>query len=497
MKTSDEKAVRVRIAPSPTGSFHVGTARTALFNWLFAKQHNGVFIVRIEDTDIERSQKKFELEILESLAWLGLNWDEGPVFHEPGKNVGLWNGENKGNYGPYRQSERKDIYKKYIEKLIAGGHAYYCYCTKEELDAERQAMLAQGLPPKYGGHCRNLKTPPAGKKPEVIRFKTPEATVEFKDIIRGKVTFNVALMGDIVIAKDASSPLFSLAGVIDDELMEVSHVIRGEDHLPNTPKQILLQHALGFREVLYAHLPLILAPDRSKLSKRFSETSLLEYRTKGFLPEAIINFLALLGWHPKDDREVLFEKDLIEEFDLGRVQKGGAIFNREKLDWLQGEHLKKLDTAEIAKKLKLLLDGKKALVSGELLKRVIETQRMRIKNLGEFAEEIGFFFSLPEYEPQLLVWQKQPSPPQKIKEILTRIIDVIGGFKNEHIGRDELGESIREFVATEGRGAVLWPMRVALSGKAVSPDPIEIIEILGITESKRRIEIAVKKIEGL
>jgi len=454
--------------------------------------------VRIEDTDTERSEKKFELEILESLSWLGLMWDEGPAAVSD-KRQGTGDKNYVGNYGPYRQSERKDIYKKYIERLLADGHAYYCYCTKEELDAERQAMLAQGLPPKYGGHCRNLKTPPAGKKPEVIRFKTPEAAVEFKDIIRGKVTFNAALMGDIVIAKDISTPLFNLANVIDDGLMGISHVIRGEDHLSNTPKQILFQKALGFNEVEYAHLPLILAPDRSKLSKRFAETSLLEYRAKGFLPEAIINFLALLGWHPKDDREVMLPENLIAEFNLARVQKGGAIFNQEKLDWLQGEHLKKLDDKGIMKKLKPILVEKNIQSSDELLERVIEVERARIRNLSEFAEEIRFFFALPEYEPKLLAWKKQPTNPTDIRRILTLVIEALAPLKlkGNHVGKDEISGALAELVETEGRGAVLWPLRVALSGREVSPDPTEITELLGMHETERRIEIAIKKTEIL
>ncbi|MEK7507481.1 MAG: glutamate--tRNA ligase [Patescibacteria group bacterium] len=491
MITPPKKAVRVRLAPSPTGSFHVGTARTALFNWLFARQHDGVFVLRIEDTDIERSEKKFELEILESLHWLGFDWDEGPILAENQKSI--------GDYGPYRQSERKDIYIKYIEQLLVDGHAYYCYCTKEELDAERQAMLSQGLPPKYGGHCRNLKTPPVGKKPEVIRFRTPEATVEFKDIIRGKVAFNAALIGDIVIAKDISAPLFNLANVIDDELMKISHVIRGEDHLSNTPKQILFQKALGFNGIEYAHLPLILAPDRSKLSKRFSETSLLEYRAKGFLPEAIINFLALLGWHPKDDREVLSLKDLIGEFDLGRAQKGGAIFNREKLDWLQGEHLKRLSVEELTEKFERILKEKNMRVPLELIKKIVDIERARIKNLEEFAKEAEIFFALPEYDPALLMWKKQSSSPADIRRILALVIEALGPLKliGNHIGRDEISGALSELIGVEGRGVVLWPLRVGLSGREVSPDPIEIIEILGIQEAERRIEIAIKKTEML
>ncbi len=494
MTPTSKKAVRVRFSPSPTGPFHIGSARTALFNWLFAKQNKGVFILRIEDTDVERSEKKYETDILESMHWLGLDWDEGPAFHESGENVGLWNGAYKGKYGPYRQSERKDIYKKYLEQLLADGHAYYCYCSKDELEAERQAMLSQGQPPKYGGHCRNLKIPPAGKKPEVIRFKTPEAVVEFKDIIRGKVAVNAALMGDIVIARDLNSALYNFTAVVDDELMEISHVIRGEDHLSNTPKQILLERALGFKDVIYAHLPLMLNPDRSKMSKRFGDTALSEYRKKGYLPETLINFLALLGWHPKDDREIVSVHKLIEEFDLTRVQKGGAIFNEEKLEWLQGEHLKNLSAEEISKKFLPLFREKNINASDELLKRIIKAERVRIRNFSVFVEEARFFFAVPDYDPKLLTWQKQPSSPEKITEILTEIIESLDGLAKEYASRDELAGSINEIIIAEGRGVVLWPLRVALSGQAASPDPIEIMEILGIVESKRRINEAIKKL---
>ena len=313
------------MAPSPTGPLHIGTARTTLFNWLFARGRDGTFILRIEDTDKERSKKEYEEELVEGLKWLGIEWDEFA-----------------------RQSERTDLYRKYLEKLLTSGDAYYCYCTKEELEGQRQAMLASGVPPKYSGHCRNLAKPPTGRKPEVIRFKVPEIKVEFKDMIRGKVAFDAALLGDQVIAKDLDTPLYNFAVVIDDNEMRITHVIRGEDHLSNTPKQILIFRALGFDEPIFAHIPLILNPDRSKMSKRFADTALTQYREAGYLPEAIVNFLALLGWHPKDDKEILSAEDLIAEFDLARVQKAGAIFNQEKLDWLNREHMKKMSDKELA-----------------------------------------------------------------------------------------------------------------------------------------------------
>ncbi|HUC31179.1 MAG TPA: glutamate--tRNA ligase, partial [Candidatus Paceibacterota bacterium] len=338
MEASVPKSIRVRFAPSPTGPIHIGSVRTALFNWLFARKYGGTFILRIEDTDKERSEKKYDDELLQGLSWVGLDWDEGPQPIGTGDQLKL--GGEKGEYGPYRQSERTEIYKKYLNQLITSGDAYYCYCSKEDIEAQRQAMLAQGRPPKYSGHCRNIAAPPEGKSPEVIRFKVPEIKVEFKDLVRGKVVFDAALFGDMIIAKDLDTPLYNFAVVVDDELMKISHVIRAEDHLSNTPKQILMQRALGFAEPIYAHIPLILNADRSKMSKRFTDVALMNYRDRGYVPEAMINFLAFLGWHPKGDKEVLSRKELIAEFDIDRVQQSGAIFNEEKLDWLNREHIK-------------------------------------------------------------------------------------------------------------------------------------------------------------
>ena len=337
-KEPGNKEIRVRFAPSPTGLFHLGSGRTALFNWVYARKLGGKFILRIEDTDRERSKPEFEKGIYESLRWMGLDWDEGP-------DVG-------GEFGPYRQTERLHIYREYLEKLIKENWAYYCYCTKEELEEEREAMISQGLPAKYSGHCRNLTEAPAGKTPQLIRFKTPEMRVEFKDIIRGNVSFDSSLFGDIPLAKDLDTPLYNFAVVVDDELMHITHVIRGEDHVSNTPKQVLFQKALGFKELTYAHLPLILAADRSKLSKRYAETSLFEYEKQGYLSEAMVNFLILLGWHPKNDKEIFTIPELVEAFELERVQKAGAIFNEDKLLWINGEHIKIANPQKISEFIK-------------------------------------------------------------------------------------------------------------------------------------------------
>jgi glutamyl-tRNA synthetase len=477
-KGPENKEIRVRFAPSPTGLFHLGSGRTALFNWIYARKLGGKFILRIEDTDKERSKPEFEKGIYDSLRWLGLDWDEGP-------DVG-------GEFGPYRQSERLHIYREYLEKLIKENWAYYCYCTKEELEAEREAMAAQGLPPKYSGHCRHLTEVPAGKTPQLIRFKTPDMKVEFKDIIRGTVVFDSSLFGDLALAKDLDTPLYNFAVVIDDELMKVTHVIRGEDHISNTPKQILFQKALGFKELTYAHLPLILAADRSKLSKRYAETSLFEYEKQGYLPEAMVNFLILLGWHPKDDKEIFTIPELIESFELERVQKAGAVFNEDKLLWINGEHIKIADAQKVAaflEKRSEELYGKK--FSFDFVK-IFELGKGRAKTLNELVDVSDFFFSLPEYVWGLLSWKEESPEATKEKLLLgkTALVNILDDAWNYA----EIYKVINELAERHGKGQVFWPLRVALTGLKASPEPIAVLEILKKEESIKRIDHAINKI---
>jgi nondiscriminating glutamyl-tRNA synthetase len=466
------------MAPSPTGHLHMGTARTALFNWLFARQNGGTFVLRIEDTDKERSKKEYEKELLEGLAWLGIDWDEGP--------------DKGGPFGPYRQSERTDIYKKYLKELLEKGDAYYCYCTKEEIEAEKQALAAQGLPPKYNGHCRNLKEPPAGKKPEVIRFKVPEVKVEFDDMIRGKVVFDAALFGDMVIAKDLDNPLYNFAVVVDDALMEITHVIRGEDHFSNTPKQILMQRALGFKEPIYAHMPLILNPDRSKMSKRFADTAVMDYRKNGYLPAALMNFLAFLGWHPKGDSDVLSQDELIAQFDLARVQKAGAVFNQEKLDWLNREYLKKMSDAEIAEAARPFFMEEKIAADNEKIAQVVSVIRGRANTLKDFILTGKIFFELPKYDASLLVWKN--TTLATVAPMLQKTRGALGKLADGDFDKVALTDAVAAVIGSGNRGEVLWPLRVALSGQASSPDPIDIMTVLGKKESLRRIEAALQKV---
>jgi len=475
--------VRVRIAPSPTGYLHLGTIRTALFNYLFAKKEEGAFIVRIEDTDKERSLPIFEQDILDGLKNLGLMWDEGP-------DVG-------GTYGPYRQSERKDVYKIHLQKLLDEKRAYWCYCTKEELEEQKQAMLSSGVFPKYGGVCRHLSLEEQKQKQEegrsrVIRLAVPtNAEIEFADIIRGKISINSDTIGDFVIARDVDDPLYNFAVVVDDAQMKITHVIRGEDHISNTPRQILISRALGVPEPKYAHLPLILAPDRTKMSKRKMETSFNEYLKEGYLPEAIINFLALLGWHPEDEKEVFSLEEIIEKFSLKRVQKAGAIFNTEKLDWFNAEYIKELPLEILVQRMDRYVPEhwKENKV---LFEKALEVERPRLKKLSDFEANARFFFEPESYESELLIWGKMDK--KEVVENLKSARSVIEDINEKSFEIRALESALMALTQEKGRGEVLWPLRVALSGKKNSPGPFEILGVLGKEESIRRVDYALQKL---
>ncbi len=486
MIAAKTEKVRVRFAPSPTGFLHIGSVRTALFNWLFARQHGGVFVLRIEDTDTERSKPEYEKDILENFKWLGLDWDEGP--------------DKGGPFAPYRQSERKENYKKYLGELIEKGMAYYCFCSKDQLEIDRQTMLTQGLPAKYTGRCRNLsKEELESKRKEegtsVIRFLVPDSEVDFNDMVRGKIKFDASLMGDIVIAKSVSEPLYNFGAIVDDELMQITHIIRAEEHLSNTPKQILLQRALGFRELKYAHVPLILNPDRSKMSKRYLESSVSDYRAQGYLPEAIINFLALLGWHPKGDKEILDIEEIVKEFDIKRVQKAGAVFNVEKLDWLNAQKIKGMSGYEIVALLGPFLKEKNISASPEFVEKVVEAERERVKTLKDFLELADFFFELPDYDPKLLVWKEEL--PQNIKDSLLESEKILNLISEDDFKKETIAGALSEHAEKYGRGGVFWPLRVAVSGKQASPDPMVIMEILGKKETEKRVKTGLSKISSL
>lgn len=476
--------IRTRLAPSPTGSLHLGTARTAIFNWLFTRKVNGSFVLRIEDTDRERSDAQYEHDILEQLQWLGIDWDESV-------DVG-------GSHGPYRQSERTNRYEYYIRLLLEKNIAYHCFCSKEELEADRKAALEKGEAPRYSGKCALFLHDEARlrvirKDASIIRFRVPSKTITFCDMIRGEISFDAGLIGDIAIAKDEKTPLYNFAVVVDDLDMNISHVIRGEDHISNTPKQILIQEAVGAPMPIYAHIPLILAPDKSKMSKRKGGFTVADFREQGYLPEALFNFLALLGWHPEDDQEIFTKEELTEKFSLERVQKSGATFNQEKLDWINGQYIRMLDAKTLYSHLKQGLKSKGWDAAEEhFVKKVITIEQKRMKTLNDFFELADFFFVLPEYPANMLNWKQNAN--EKTAKSLNLAMNALSGFTNNQFAAAELEKTLAPITEKEGSGDVLWPLRVALSGKKTSPGPYEIMEVLEKEESLKRIRAALKKL---
>lgn len=497
-KEKTEKQIRVRFAPSPTGPLHVGGARTALFNYLFTKNPPGAgkgkFILRIEDTDKERSELKWVQEIIDELKWLQIEWDEGPDID--------------GGMGPYKQSQRLEIYEKYLKQLLDEDKAYYCFCTEEELEDKRQEQMTRGVAPKYDGKCSRLSKEIINKslvegKPSVIRFRIQNKKVKFKDLIRGEIEFDAGLLGDVVIAKDLSTPLYHFAVVIDDYLMQISHVIRGEEHLSNTPRQILIHQALGFEPPIYAHLPLLLNADRSKLSKRHGDVALADYHKQGYLPEAIVNFMALLGWNPGTEREIFTLSQLVKEFSIEKVQKGGAVFNIKKLDSLNSLYIREKSIEKLTELCEPYLKGAGLLVAGQVspekLQKIIEVSRPRMKKLSEIVELADFFFQDKlNYEKDLLRWSEMKD--KDVKESLLLCDKILSDIKIWDVKKIEEILMVRagEFNKEKGfpeknRGFLLWPLRVALSGKEFSPSPFEILDILGKEKTLARIAGAVKK----
>ncbi len=507
--------VRSRFAPSPTGWLQLGNIRAALFAYLFAKSNNGVFILRIEDTDQERSKKEYEAAIFEALKWTGLEWDEGP-------DIG-------GPFGPYRQSEKLDVYEKYLKQLLEEGKAFYCFCPEEELETQRQYQLSQGQPAVYSGKCRDIPLAEAEKKLKqgeraIIRFKnTRGELVVFDDMIRGKTEFDPHLIGDFSIARGLQSPLFVFSNAVDDFDMKITHVVRGEDHVSNTPKQILIQEALGFETPRYAHLPMILAPDRSKLSKRHGAVPALEYKKDGYLPEALINFLALLGWHPEDEREVFSLKNLIKEFSVERVQKSGAIFNQQKLDWLNGFYLRNLSLESLTEKcLPYLIEAglikpvaesgpaqlievptekqwqekkyeileTKEIIEFDQLTKIIALYQQRLKRLGEIVELIDCFFKEKiDYPENILKWKEMTN--KEIKKSLDLSEKLLKKVKPEDWQKEKIEMVLMPAAEKAGdRGYLLWPLRAALTGKMFSAGPFEITAVLGKEKTIKRIKNA-------
>ncbi|OUN01470.1 MAG: glutamate--tRNA ligase [Firmicutes bacterium ZCTH02-B6] len=476
------KEVRTRYAPSPTGYLHVGGARTALFNWLFARHHGGKFILRIEDTDVVRSTEESTRAIIEALKWLEIDWDEGP-------GVG-------GPYGPYVQSERLEIYRRYVEQLLAEGKAYRCYCTPEELKERRERLLAEGKAPMYDRHCLHLSEAErerlSKERPSVVRFLSPdEGEVRFVDHIRGEVVFENKVLDDLVILKSDGWPTYNFAVVVDDHLMRISHVIRGEDHLTNTARQIQLYQALGWEVPEFAHVPLILGTDRTRLSKRHGAVSVGYYREEGFLPEAMVNYLALLGWSYDDKTEIFSRQQLIEFFSLERVSKHGAIFDVKKLEWMNGVYIRETSLERLAELAHERLSAA-GLVPKELdeglrrkLVQIMEPLQTRIKTLGEIVPSTRFFFSddLEFDEKAVQKFLHRDYVPGLFARLIARLLELDPW---DGAGIEQLFKGLAEEYNAK-LGDVIQPARVALTGTSVSPPIHDVIFILGRERTVERL----------
>ena len=476
-------AMRVRFAPSPTGPFHIGGARSALFNWLLARKTGGKLILRIEDPDLERSSRESEENIKNALKWLGIDWDEGV-------DVG-------GEYGPYRQTERLPIYAEYTERLLASGKAYRCYCTDQELDAERQKLMAEGQTPRYLGKCRQLTAADEaallaeGRKP-TVRFRVPEnQDITFQDAVRGTVSFDSNGIGDYVIVKSDGIPVYNYAVVLDDALMKITHVVRAEEHLSNTPRQILLYQALGLPLPIFGHVSLILGKDRSKMSKRHGATSVEQYKALGYLPEALVNFLALLGWSPVGEQEIFSSAELIELFSLDHVAKNPAVFDIDKLNWINSQYLKRLDLGTLTD-MALPHLREAGLIEAEL---TAERKAWVTQVVGAVREYISFAAQIPEHAA--VFFQDEITMENDETADVLRDPDVpqvMEAFLNKLAAMDPVdGEQVQAALKAVGKELklggkkVFMPVRVALTGKMHGPELIALIPLLGVARTTARI----------
>ncbi|MEX2547196.1 MAG: glutamate--tRNA ligase [Chloroflexota bacterium] len=497
--------VRVRIAPSPTGPLHIGTARTALFNYLFARREGGTFILRMEDTDVARSTIEYEKDILDSLHWLGIDWDEGlEVAGMPAK----------GPYGPYRQMQRLDRYAAVAQTLLAEDKAYYCYCTQEELAADRMAQQAAHQPPHYVGRCAHL-TPEEqrakkaqGRKP-VIRFRVGEGVVAFDDIVRGRVEIDTtALGGDLIIVRSDGTPLYHFSVCVDDVDMAITHVIRGEDHLSNTPKHILLFRALGAEVPQFAHLPLILNPDRTKMSKRKSQTAVADYRAQGFIPEAFVNFLALLGWSSGTEEEIFTLDELAQRFELSSVHSAGAVFDRERLEWLNGQWIRKLSDEELVERCLpfLMHDLEKVRDEGgvvhmpttEDLRPLVPIIRERLPMLAAIGPLVDFLFvEEVTVEPDMLIPKRWDAAAAA--DALKAARGVIAKVGEVSFEADELEAPLRALAEERGwkAGDLFMAIRVAVTGRTATPPLFDTLVALGYERSLQRLDAARETLDAL
>ncbi len=481
-----EKKLKVRFAPSPTGPFHIGGARSALFNWLVARHADGTFLVRIEDTDLKRSTKESEENIKDSLKWLGMNWDEGI-------DVG-------GPHGPYRQTERLDLYKKEVQRLLDEGKAYYCYCSAEELEVSRKAQLDAGKTPIYDEHCRHLteeekaKYEAEGRKP-VVRLKVrKDGVFAFDDMVRGHVEFPAAGVGDFILMKSAGIPVYNFAVVIDDAFMEVTHVIRAEEHLSNTPRQLAIYEALGYKPPKFGHISLILGEDHKKMSKRHGATSVTEYRNMGYLPEAVVNYLALLGWTPKGEQEIFTEEELIKQFSMKRVSSNDAVFDINKLNWINFQYMKKLDADQLYDLIVPFLvkagyvDAAVSEEKKDWLKKVIWFMKDHIYFAGQAADELRFFFEdMPKItDEDILAIMKEETSGKLLRAFIEDLKTV------ETFDQAEIKKCFNACMKAQGiKGKAAYePTRIALTGVTQGPGMFEMMELFGREKTMDRLEAA-------
>ena len=474
---------RVRFAPSPTGYLHVGGARTALFNWLYARRHGGTFVLRIEDTDVERSSADMVTGILEGLRWLGLDWDEGP--------------EVGGSHAPYFQSERLERYRSAAAQLVAEGRAYYCYCTADRLREEREKAEVRGEAWQYDRTCLALSRErvaelEAAGAPRAVRFKVPAGSTAFDDQVKGRIEFDAANIEDFVILRSDRYPTYHLSVVADDIDMAITDVIRGDDHISNTPKHVLLFDAFGASTPRFAHVPLILGADKKRLSKRHGATSVTEYRRQGYLPEAMVNFLALLGWSPGDDRELMSMTELVESFSLEGISGGNAVFNTEKLDWMNGQYIARLPIDELAKAAKPFLAeaGLWPAASQDIdegwLHRLLDLLRPRAKRLTDFVDLARpFLGDTVQYDPEAI--EKHLSTPDLATHVraLVKALDTAVPFDEPHVEAAVRGSAAERGIKA---GALIHAVRVAVTGRTTSPGLFEVLALLGKARTIDRLE---------
>ena len=488
-------AIRVRIAPSPTGPLHIGTARTALFNALYARHHGGTFVLRLEDTDAARGTLAFEADILSGLHWLGITWEEGP------DSAG---GDDRGPYGPYRQMQRVERYAAAAADLLERDLAYPCYCTPDELEADRRAHEAAHQPPKYVGRCAAL-TPDeraarvAEGRPTATRFRVPPGVVGFDDLVRGRVEIDTAnLGGDFVIVRGDGTPLYHFVVVVDDAAMEISHVIRGEDHVPNTPKHILLFRALGHPEPAFAHLPLILNADRTKMSKRKSQTAISDYIAQGFIREALVNYLALLGWSTGTEEEILTFDEIAARFDLDHVQKGGAVFDRERLEWINGQWIRRLDDDDLVARLAPFLEAEHAAgridrtPGAEEIRTVLPMIRDRLPTLGAVGDLVGFLWVDDLAVDAAMIPPKRWDAGTTVEGLAAarETIEAVGDVSFES---EEIEPPLRALAEARGwkAGDLFMAIRVAVTGRTATPPLFDSLVALGRERTLARLDAAI------